>query len=226
MTGALSAWAAKITLIIATVGQLFCGMAGLTSASRTWYAFSRDRAIPGWALFRRLNHHRVPSYAVLAVTVISLLISIPALWGNKAGFPFAFFALTGICTVGLYLAYIIPVYLRLRAGDRFEPGPWNLGRHYRWINVVAIVFVVIAVIALDLPFTNAGVPWNSNFDATAFNYTLGVIAVGILVGIWWLAGAKNKYHGPVRTLDTDDEGRVVGDVPEAQPAPPAPASGQ
>jgi amino acid transporter len=226
MTGALSAWAAKITLIIATVGQLFCGMAGLTSASRTWYAFSRDRAIPGWALFRRLNHHRVPSYAVLAVTVISLLISIPALWGNKAGFPFAFFALTGICTVGLYLAYIIPVYLRLRAGDRFEPGPWNLGRHYRWINVVAIAFVVIAVIALDLPFTNAGVPWNSNFDATAFNYTLGVILVGILVGIWWVAGAKNKYHGPVRTLDTDDEGRVVGDVPEAQPAPPAPASGQ
>ena len=30
-------------LIIATVGQLFCGAAGLTSASRTWYAFSRDR---------------------------------------------------------------------------------------------------------------------------------------------------------------------------------------
>ena len=114
-------------IIIATVGQLFCGMAGLTSASRTWYAFSRDRAIPGWGLFRRLNHHRVPSYAVLAVTVFSLIISIPALWGNKAGFPFAFFALTGICTVGLYLAYIIPVYLRLRAGRSLraravEPG--------------------------------------------------------------------------------------------------------
>jgi hypothetical protein len=81
------------------------------------------------------------------------------------------------------------------------------------------------VIALDLPFTNAGVPWNSNFDATAFNYTLGVILVGILVGIWWVAGAKNKYHGPVRTLDTDDEGRVVDAPPPAPPAP-APASGQ
>ena len=34
-------------LIIATVGQLFCGAAGLTSASRTWYAFSRDRGMPG-----------------------------------------------------------------------------------------------------------------------------------------------------------------------------------
>src|SRR5206468_1498156 len=41
-------WGAKLILIIATVGQLFCGAAGLTSASRTWYAFSRDRGMPGW----------------------------------------------------------------------------------------------------------------------------------------------------------------------------------
>src|SRR4051795_4533918 len=108
---------AKIVLLICTIGQLFCGMAGLTSASRTWYAFSRDRAIPGWWLFRRLNRHRVPSYAVLAVTFFALLISVPALWSNRLGVPFAFFALTGICTLGLYIAYIIPVFLRVRQGS-------------------------------------------------------------------------------------------------------------
>ena len=113
-------------VLIATVGQLFCGAAGLTSASRTWYAFSRDRAIPGWAIFRRVNRDRVPFNAVIAVSFFSCVISIPALFG-KNDIPFAFFALTGICTVGLYLAYIIPVYLRLRAGDAFEAGPWNLG---------------------------------------------------------------------------------------------------
>ena len=43
----LTSWAAKLVLIICTVGQLFCGAAGLTSASRTWYAFSRDRGMPG-----------------------------------------------------------------------------------------------------------------------------------------------------------------------------------
>jgi amino acid transporter len=226
MTEAMKLWAAKLAIIICTVGQLFCGMAGLTSASRTWYAFSRDRAIPGWGLFRRLNHHRVPSYAVLAVTLFALIISIPALWGNNAGFPFAFFALTGICTVGLYIAYIIPVYLRLRAGDRFEPGPWNLGRHYKWINVVAIIFVIVTVIALDLPFTSAAVPWNSDFDATALNYTPLVILVGLIVGLWWMVSAKNHYKGPVRTLDLDDLGRVIepGEA-EAAEAPPAPASG-
>src|SRR5436309_8202970 len=80
-------WAAKMVLIIATVGQLFCGAAGLTSASRTWYAFSRDRGMPGWALFRRLNQARVPLYAVIAVSTASLIITIPAYWGNKVGTP-------------------------------------------------------------------------------------------------------------------------------------------
>ena len=44
---ALDSWAAKLVILIATVGQLFCGAAGLTSASRTWYAFSRDRGHAG-----------------------------------------------------------------------------------------------------------------------------------------------------------------------------------
>jgi amino acid transporter len=196
ITTALSSAAAKAVILIATVGQIFCVAAGLTSASRTWYAFSRDRGMPGWGLFRRLNHQRVPSYAVLAVSFFSLLITIPALWSNKVGYAFAFFALTGICTVGLYIAYIIPVYLRLRQGKNFQPGPWNLGRHYRWINIGAMLFVVVVVLALELPFTNAGVPWNSNFDATALNYTPAVLLLGVVVGIWWLISAKNKYTGP------------------------------
>src|SRR2546423_637172 len=144
-------WAAKAVIIIATVGQVFCVAAGLTSAARTWYAFSRDRGIPGWTLYRRLNHHRVPLYAVLAVSFWSLVITIPALWGNKAGVAWAFGALVAICTVGLYIAYIIPVYLRWRHGDSFEPGPWTLGQRYRWINVGAMIFVALVVIAVDLP---------------------------------------------------------------------------
>jgi amino acid transporter len=210
-------WGAKLILIIATVGQLFCGAAGLTSASRTWYAFSRDRGMPGWWLFRRLNAQRVPLYAVIAVSVASLLITIPAYWGNKIGVPWAYFAITAICTVGLYLAYIIPVYLRLRAGDKFQPGPWTLGRHYKWINVGAIVFVLLVVYALDIPTVPAGVPWNSGFDWTSVNYSPLVLVVGVLVGIWWFVDAKKKYTGPVRTIDE-------AEFASLEP-PPAPAAG-
>jgi amino acid transporter len=198
-------WAAKAILIIATVGQLFCGAAGLTSASRTWYAFSRDRAIPGWWLFRRLNRDRVPSYAVLAVSIFAAIITIPAFWSTDAAptFPWAFFAVVGICTVGLYLAYAIPVYLRLRQGDAFERGPWNLGRHYRWINTVAILWVAITVIVFILPFGPAGVPWFDEWDAPAANYTPLVFVVLAAVWIWWKVSAKDRYTGPVRTLEED-----------------------
>src|SRR3954466_5912815 len=223
ITAFLTSSAAKAVLIICTVGQLFCGMAGLTSASRTWYAFSRDRGVPGWPLFRRLNHHRVPTYAVLGVTVAALIISIPALWSNKAGFPFAFVALTGICTLGLYIAYIIPVYLRVRQGEAFQRGPWNLGRHYRWINWGPFGFVVLVVISAPLPFAHAGVPWNDDFDASVFNYTPLVIVLGLIVGVWWQLSAKNRYTGPGRTLE-ETEAELEGKAPE-HPEPPAAASG-
>jgi amino acid transporter len=212
-------WGAKLILIIATVGQLFCGAAGLTSASRTWYAFSRDRGMPGWSLFRRLNAARVPLYAVIAVSVAALVITIPAYWGTN-GVPWAYFAITSICTVGLYLAYIIPVYLRFRQGDRFQPGPWTLGRHYRWINVGAIAFVLLVLFSLDIPFSSAGVPWHSGWKWSSLNYSPLVLVVGVLVGIWWVIDARKRYTGPVRTID---EAPMV--LEEEPPAPqPAPGS--
>jgi amino acid transporter len=198
----LDTWAAKLVILIAVVGQLFCGAAGLTSASRTWYAFSRDRAIPGWAIFRRVNRDRVPFNAVIAVSFWSLVIAIPALFG-KNDYPFAFFALTGICTVGLYLAYIIPIYLRHRQGDSFVPGPWTLGSKYKWINKLAIAFVILVVFSLDLPYTPAGLPWNDEFDSSLVNYTPIAIVVPLIFGVWYLVSAKNKYQGPVKTLEED-----------------------
>jgi amino acid transporter len=210
---ALTPAAAKAVLIIATIGQLFCGAAGLTSASRTWYAFSRDRGMPGWTLFRRVNRQRVPLYAVMAVSVASFIITIPALWGNSLGVPWAYFAITGICTVGLYIAYVIPIYLRLKARDRFEPGPWTLGDRYPWICRGAVAFVVLVVVTLDIPTVHSAVPWNDDFKASSVNYTPLVLVVGIIVGIWWKVSAKNHYNGPVRTIDEEEF------EPAAEPPP-------
>jgi amino acid transporter len=163
----------------------------------------------------------VPLYAVLAVSIAALIITIPAYWGSK-GIPWAYFAITAICTVGLYLAYIIPVYLRLRQGDRFAPGPWTLGRHYKWINGGAIAFVVLVVYALDIPGLSTGVPWNHGFAFKYVNYSPLVLLVGLLVGIWWFVDAKNKYHGPVRTID-EAEFATAGESPPEVPSTAAPA---
>src|ERR1019366_7005085 len=47
ITSALSSSAAKAVIFISVIGQLFCGVACMTSGSRMTFAFSRDGAIPG-----------------------------------------------------------------------------------------------------------------------------------------------------------------------------------
>ena len=202
ITTALSSGLAKLVLDISTIGQLFCGMGCVAAASRMVFAFSRDGAVPGHTLWRRLNKHRTPTWAVLFVVVFALIITIPALFGDSAGVPVAFFAVTSITTISLYIAYILPVFLRWRMGDRFEPGVWNLRRHYKWINVVAMVWVALCVIIFCLPGSPEAVPWNSSFNWNDFNYA-PVVMLALVLGVWiaWVAGANKSFKGPVRTVD-------------------------
>ena len=160
--------------------------------------------MPGWALFRRVNRDRVPFNAVMAVSFFSLVIAIPALFG-KNNIPFAFFAITGICTVGLYLAYIIPVYLRLRKGDAFEPGPWNLGtplqagEHPR--DRLRGPGGVQPQPALHARPACHGTTASTT---SVVNYTPLAILVPLIFGVWYLVSAKDRYQGPVRTLEEDE----------------------
>jgi amino acid transporter len=207
ITSALSSSLAKLVLLISTVAQLFCGMGCVAAASRMAFAFSRDGAVPGHSLWRRLNKHRTPTWSVLLVIVAALVITVPAWFGDKAGLPVAFFAVTSITTIGLYIAYTLPVYLRWRMGDRFEPGPWTLGAKYKVINLIAIVWVALCVIIFCLPVTPTAVPWNSGFSWSAFNYA-PLVTIGMFIAVWlgWELGAKHTFKGPVRTIDDPDLG--------------------
>src|SRR5215470_2465652 len=86
-TSAMSSGWAEFVILISTVGQLFCGMACVTSCSRTFYAFSRDQAVPGWRLWSRVDSRRVPVAAILGSCLFALIITLPALKGNSAGLP-------------------------------------------------------------------------------------------------------------------------------------------
>jgi amino acid transporter len=204
---ALSSAAAKAVLVISTVGQIFCGMACVTSASRMTFAFSRDGAVPGHNLWRRLGRNRTPTWSVVFVAAFAFIITIPAYKGNHAGLPVAFLAVTSISVIGLYIAYTIPVFLRWRMGDKFEPGPWTLGKKHRWINVIAIVWVALCVIIFCLPFTPAAVPFSKNFSWSAFNYApLVTGAVMIAVTVWYFGWARKTFKGPIRTVDVGETG--------------------
>jgi amino acid transporter len=222
---ALSSGAAKFVILLATVGQLFCGMSCVTSASRMCYAFSRDRAVPGHAAWTRLNRHRVPHMSVILMCVLAAIITLPALKGAPGTtVPWAFFAVVLIATIGLYIAYVIPTYLRWRMGDAFVPGPWTLGKKYKWINPAAIIWVAICVVCFSLPFTPAGWPFSDEpFQWEAFNYAPGVLVLVGIIAIWWKVSANKWFNGPIREVALPDE---TGRIPEeGAPTAGGPAAG-
>ena len=114
-TSAMSEGWAETVILISAIGQFFCGMACVTSCSRTFFAFSRDRAVPGLAaVAQRQRASGVPVAAVLGSCVLAGSSRCRRSGGNAAGVPVAFFAVVSIGVIGLYIAYVMPVYLRWR----------------------------------------------------------------------------------------------------------------
>ena len=107
--------------------------------------------------------------------------------------------------IGLYIAFILPVILRFRQGDNFEHGAWSLGKHYKWIDLVSIIWVAIISILFLGPVTPTGIPWKDGFNWDVANYApLTVGGALLLFGGWWLISAKNWFKGPVR-MGTEEE---------------------
>ena len=158
---------AEFMLVIACVAQLFCGLASVTSASRMLFAFSRDGAVPGHQLWRRLAFRRVPAYAAAAICVLAWALMLPTLSNAAVGYLVG----TSIAVIGLYIAFAIPIWLRWRAGDRFEHGVWSLGNHYKWINPLAILWILLISILFLAAERAAGHPVaTTDFSGISSNY--------------------------------------------------------
>ena len=127
---------------------------------------------------------------------------IPAIWNYLVGYAVG----TAIAVIGLYIAFILPVWLRWRKGDSWdEPRAWSLGKHYKWIDAIAIAWVAIITILFIFPLYKAGLPWEDDFSWELTNYTvLWFAAIGIVFGGWWFLSAKNWFTGPVR-MGTEEE---------------------
>ena len=190
-TASIAGFLGKLLVIIATVGQFFCGMASVTANSRMVYAFSRDNGLPGSNLWHRINPRtRTPTNSVWLGVVLSALAGALTLISTKKGIPVAFFALTLMCVIGLYISYVIPVFLRLRNPD-FKQGPWNLGSRSMLVGWFAVVYVAAICVIGFLP---QFVPWNKWETA---NLTFPVVGgIAVLVALWWAVSAKKWFTGP------------------------------
>jgi amino acid transporter len=177
---------AKLLLLVAIGAQLFCGMSSVTANSRMIYAFSRDGALPGSGLWHKVNKRtRTPTNAIWLAAAGALILGLPYL-GNSA----AYYAVTSIATIGLYIAYVIPTFLRLRQGESFKRGPWHLGRWSYLVGAIAVIWVIFITILFMLPTAS---------PITVGNFNYAIVAVLVVLGfatIYWLVSAKNWFSGP------------------------------
>ncbi|MDA8050835.1 MAG: amino acid permease [Rhodospirillales bacterium] len=180
---------AKLATLLEVVvigAQFWCGMCSVTANSRMIYAFSRDGAVPGSNFWHRISPRtRTPTHSVWLAAAAAFVLGLPYLWS-----PTAYFAVTSIAVIGLYIAYVAPIYLRIRQGPAFQPGPWHLGRWGRPIGIIAVIWVLIITILFILPEV-------SPVTATTFNYA--PLAVGVvLLYAWgyWMVSARKWFKGP------------------------------
>ena len=214
ISSAVGTGTAKLLVFIAVVGQFFCGLASVTANSRMIYAFSRDGALPGSKYWHKINKKtRTPTNSVWLGVVLSAIVGASSLYvrGTGAGrYSTAFFAMTGICVIGLYIAYAIPIYLRLTNPD-FEVGPWNLKGHHKIVGWTGIIWIGLITILFFAPlfwpfwpiwgsgneikeFASEG---NSFFRQNNFNFTGPLIVLAALaIWLYWALSGKKWFTGP------------------------------
>jgi amino acid transporter len=201
-------WAAVI-LFISAAAQLFCATSCMTSSSRMLFAFSRDGAVPGSKRWSTLSKNRVPANGVVAIAVIAAIVTLPALVEVNLGtadapfiVPVAFYAVTSIAALGLYLSFAIPIYLRWKHGDLFQVGSWNNGSKYKWMNLLAVAEIIIVSLYLMMPSVAFGNPFHDGFSWKFVNYS-PIVLIGslIILTVWWQVSARKWFTGPKHNID-------------------------
>ncbi|MDB4868153.1 MAG: amino acid permease [Cohnella sp.] len=150
----------NVILWLVTAAMWFCGLSSITSFSRMMYAFSRDKGMPFSGQWAQISKKfRTPAKAIWLAVILSFLLAfidyiIKSVNPDTSYTTIAF--LTAVSVVGLYLAYGIPILLKLLAVSqgKFQKkhlGPWHLGKYSNFIAVIALLWIVFICIIMVIP---------------------------------------------------------------------------
>jgi amino acid transporter len=162
---------------LAAMAMWFCGLSAVTWSSRVIWAFARDEGLPLSMVWKRVSHkHSTPVYTIWLCVITAFLAAI---------YSGAYAVVTSISTIGLYLSYIIPVYLSWRARGtqrQLKCGPWRLGRFSPAINFIAMLWVIFLSVILSLP---------DNLRAGK-----SIVVVTIALALWYMLHERHRFTGP------------------------------
>jgi amino acid transporter len=130
-------------LLIATIGQLFCTMACMTSCTRMLFAFSRDGAVPAASVWSRLSAKSI------GVIALYWCFAIPIWHRWRMGDRFK----PGEWTLGKkykWIAVVALIDIVLVSWMAFMPTsnlgvPWTNGFSMKYVNYTILVFPALLI---------------------------------------------------------------------------------
>ncbi|KAI1325439.1 putative GABA permease [Xylariaceae sp. FL0255] len=199
---------------------------GLASCSRIYWAFSRDRGLPGWRFLKTVNPKtRIPFNSVIVAAILSIILSLVNIGGAAA-----FTGVVSITISGLFGSYLIAcsllLYRRMTGAmgtrsdtddiasvDPTKPtwGPWRV-RGWLGIanNAFTCAFLTYALFFSFWPTYKAVTPAN-------FNYVVLVTGVVLVFSVvYYAVHARRVFTGPVvESAETVLQDYTRSDTPAA-----------
>ncbi|CAM3019686.1 amino acid permease [Paenibacillus sediminis] len=180
----------KIILWMVTFAMWFCGLSGVTSASRMIFAFSRDGGLPISKFWGSISKKfRTPKNAIWLTAILAFVCSI---------FDNVYAVVTSLSVIGLHTSYLVPLLLKLRAQYRGgwtkkDDGPWSLGNWSIGVNLIAVVWILF----IDILFVLAPNDVKITEQFTLHYATGKVFAVLlVLLAVMYVTRARKNFKGP------------------------------
>ncbi|MGN6607058.1 MAG: amino acid permease [Jatrophihabitans sp.] len=183
LTSRLGDTLGRVFLVDVAIAVTVCTLAIQTATTRMMFSMARDRVLPFSDALSVVNPR---TGTPIRPAILVGLLTVALLYVNVDN-PLVFLALSSVCIMLLYIAYLmvtVPLLLRrVRGGLPQASGLFSLGRLGVVVNVVAIAWGVFMAVNLAWPRTKVyGTDWYLQYFPELFlagAVLLGAIAFGV-----------------------------------------------
>jgi amino acid transporter len=189
----------KLAMAMVFISIFACTLMNTATPARQLFAIARDGRIPPKnGLVRVSRTSKSPYVVIIVVSVIAILFTLIA--KVEA-------IITSVSSVAIYLGYGLVIIAGLinRRGLQNPPGTFNLNRWQKPVSIAALVWLVIAIIALTLP-------------APTHNAAYTFVGVAVVGVAWYLLYVRRLPQGLAAVADEDRLPGSAADGPGAVPA--------
>lgn len=174
--------------VLVLVVTVFCSLSITAAASRCFWAFARDNALPLSSTWRRVHPTlNVPMESLCLLTVIQMLLGLINLGSSSA-----FTAFVSVGVIALQVSYAPPIVTSMLSQRReVSKAKFRMPTLIGWgVNSIGMAWILFDLVLFSMPTAIPVTPTSMNYASVVL---VGFLAMALL---WYLAYARKVYKGP------------------------------